>query len=168
MNIIIIFILLQGYICLDLKAYHFAVIIWWRQSVFFFEWETLLCRFKWRQPVWQRLCVTPDAPSRNKPVIMMHSQPLQTYKYLSCIFNAARSSALLDHIGGELSGNIWQLQHLTQCISVTCNTLQFKKVQGLLDLVSLIIHAPWWIKHEYATSVWMYSQRTMLVELKVS
>lgn len=103
MNIIIIFILLQVDICLDLKACHFALIVWWKQSGFY-EWEMLLCRrFKWRQRVWQRPCATSDAPGRDEPVVMMHTQPLQTYS-ISVVFLMRRRAQHFLITSGGLSG----------------------------------------------------------------
>lgn len=90
---------------------------------------------------------------------------LKDIQYLSCIFNATQSSALLHHIWWTVS-DIWRLRHLIRSISVSV-VLYSSKAVGSSWFGQFNYSYTRWMNHEYAMSVWMYSQRTMLVELKV-
>lgn len=92
-----------------------VVIVWWKLSVIN-ESETQLCRFKWRQPVWQRPYATSDALSRDNTVIMMDTQALQTYS-ISVVFlmqhraqpfliTSGRLSATFDDSGTWLAASV--------------------------------------------------------------
>lgn len=142
-----------------------TVIVCWRLSVRN-ESEMQLCRFKWWQPVWRSPYAASEALSRDAAAIMMDTQPLQTYS-ISVVFLMQRRAQPFLITSGGLSGTFDNSgTSLSDNISGTV-VLYSSKGGGSSWFGQFNYSYMWWINHEYAMSVCMYSQRTMLVALKV-